>query len=99
MRVELRIEARWDLVDAAEFYDKQRVGLGDYFFDCVYMDLKKLESQAGIHELAFGFRRKLVKRFPFAIYYLVSETVVDVAAILDCRSNPVENERRLKRRS
>ena len=31
MHVELRVEARDDLADAAAFYDGQRDGLGDYF--------------------------------------------------------------------
>lgn len=97
MRVEIRVEARLDLVDAAWFYDRQRDKLGDYFLDRIFDDLKTLETNAGIHELTFGFHRKLVSRFPFAIYYLVSETVVDVVAILDCRRDPEETARRLGR--
>jgi hypothetical protein len=31
MRVELRVEARRDLVEAAGFYEQQREGLGAYF--------------------------------------------------------------------
>ena len=66
MNVELRIEARDDLVDAAVFYHEQKDALGDYFIKCIYDDLKMLESHAGIHELVFGLHRKLSKRFPFA---------------------------------
>jgi hypothetical protein len=40
---------------------------------------------AGIHAKAEGFHRMLVKRFPFAIYYLVDEIRIDINAILDCR--------------
>lgn len=97
MRVELRDEARQDLVDAAWFYERQKSGLGDHFIDCVAADLGILESQGGIHEIAFGFHRKLVNRFPFAIYYLVAESHVDVVAVLDCRRNPDEIEKRLGR--
>ncbi len=97
MRVELRDEAREDLADGAWFYDRQKEGLGDYFIDCVASDLAKLESEFGIHVIAFGFHRKLVERFPFAIYYLVTALIVDVVAVLDCRRDPDEIENRLGR--
>ncbi len=88
MRVELRVEARNDLAEGAAFYESQREGLGDHFIDCLFSDLKSLESQGGIHEVVFGLHRKLSNRFPFAIYYRVAESVIDVVAILDCRRDP-----------
>ena len=97
MRVELRDEAREDLVDGAWFYGRQRAGLGEYFVDCVAADLATLESTFGVYEMAFGFHRKLVDRFPFAIYYLVGGFYVDVVAVLDCRQDPFEIEQRLGR--
>ena len=97
MRVELRVEARNDLTEAAAFYEAQRDGLGDYFIDCLCADLESLESQAGIHENAYGLHRKLAERFPFAIYYRVLESSVDVVAILDCRRDPDTPAQRLGR--
>ena len=96
MRVELRVEARHDLLEGAWFYEQQREGLGDYFTDCLFEDLDRLEREAGIHEKVFGLHRKLSKRFPFAIYYRVEESVVDVVAILDCRRDPDTNDARLR---
>jgi hypothetical protein len=97
MHVELRDEAREDLAVGAWFYDRQSAGLGDYFIDCLESDLKDLESTSGIHEIAHGFQRKLSKKFPFAIYYLVADKTVDVVAILDCRENPDSTTERLGR--
>ena len=103
MRSELRVEAREDLAEAAEFYDRRRSGLGDYFVDCIFADLKGLEAlglQAGVHETVFGFHRKLATRFPFAIYYLFDGSLIDVVAVLDCRRDPEAiNARLLRRRS
>ena len=95
MRVELRVEAREDLVNAAAFYEDQREGLGDYFIDCLFTDMESLESQAGIHEVVYGWHRKLARRFPFAIYYRVTDPVIDIVAILDCRRDPSAIARRL----
>ena len=83
MRVELRVEAREDVANAAAFDEDQREGLGDHFIDCLFTDMESLESQAGIHEVVYGLHRKLARRFPFAIYYRVTERVIDIVAILD----------------
>ena len=97
MRVELRREARDDLVQGAIFYGNQSPGLDAHFIDCLRLDLTKLESAFGIHETYRGFHRKLCERFPFAIYYLVAEDFVDVVAILDCREHPRATDTRLGR--
>jgi plasmid stabilization system protein ParE len=97
MRVELRVEARHDLLEGAWFYEQQRERLGDYFTDCLFEDLDRLETEAGIHATVFGLLRKLSKRFPFAIYYRVAESIVDVVAILDCRRDPERIAERLRR--
>ena len=95
MRVELRIEARRDLLDGAWFYEQQREGLGTYFADRLFEDLERLEGEAGIHEVAFGLHRKLSRRFPFAIYYKIASSVIDVVAVLDCRRDPESIAKRL----
>lgn len=97
MHVELRDEARGDLVIGALFYGKQSPGLDDHFLACLRDDLKQLETTFGIHEKYRGFHRKLSQRFPFAIYYLVTESCVDVVAILDCREDPEATDSRLGR--
>lgn len=97
MRAELRVEARNDIVEGALFYEEQREGLGEYFTDCIFDDLVRLEGEAGIHEIVFSLHRKLSKKFPFAIYYKVEESVIDVVAILDCRGDPDAIAERLRR--
>lgn len=97
MHVALRDEARDDLVDGAFFYGEQSAGLEEYFLKCLRHDIEKLESSGGIHERFRGFHRSLSKRFPYAIYYLISGELVDVVAILDCRSDPAAIDSRLGR--
>lgn len=96
MRVELRVEARRDLLEGAWFYEQQREGLGTYFTDRLFEDLVRLEREAGIHESVFGFHRKLSQRFPYAIYYKISASIIYVVAVLDCRREPASITQRLK---
>ena len=97
MRVELRVEARNDLIEGALFYEQQREGLGDYFTDRLFEDLNRLGNEAGIHAIVYGLHRKLSKKVPFAIYYRVEEPLIDVVAILDCRRDPGAIAERLRR--
>ncbi|MEZ6143470.1 MAG: hypothetical protein R3B84_23115 [Zavarzinella sp.] len=97
MNVELRDEALDDLENGAIFYGEQCVGLDDYFLTCLREDIKKLETTGGVHEKYHGFYRSLSNRFPYAIYYLIVEEVVDVVAVLDCRQDPAKLNTRLGR--
>jgi hypothetical protein len=40
---------------------------------------------------------KLSKKFPFATYYRVEKSLIDVVAILDCRRDPDAIAERLQR--
>lgn len=97
MNVELRDEARDDLVDGAVFFGTQSHGLDEYYLRCLREDVEELKSTGGVHEKYHGFHRSLSKRFPYAIYYLVSGELVDIVAILDCRSDPETINARLGR--
>jgi hypothetical protein len=57
--------------------------------------VQALPLYAGIHLKVDGFHRMLIRRFPFALYYLLNESGVDIYAILDCRRDPNLLRRRL----
>jgi hypothetical protein len=69
MTIDILDGAEKDLVEGFEFYERQLVGLGDYFLDSIFSDIESLQLYAGIHAVHFGYCRLLAKRFPFAIYY------------------------------
>ena len=88
MRIEIHDDARQDLLAGFQFYEKQEVGLGHYFLDCLFSDIDSLQLYAGIHPIVFGQHRVLSKRFPFAVYYHVNGETAHINAVLDCRRNP-----------
>ncbi len=96
MEIRLLEAAKEDLREGYRFYEAQSEGLGDYFLDCVQSDVRSLVMYAGIHAKAEGFHRMLVKRFPFAVYYVVDELRIDIYAILDCRRDPTWIAARLR---
>ena len=97
MKIRILDLASLDLVEGFYFYQNQVAGLGEYFIDSLFSDIDSLQLFAGIHPIFFDkYHRMLAKRFPFAIYYRISEKHVLVYAILDCRKNPAWTRERLR---
>jgi len=96
MSIEILPSAIEDLYAGRLFYDKQGEGLGEYFFDSLFSDIDSLVLFAGIHEKHFGYYRFLAKRFPYAVYYKIDETVIVVWRVLDMRRHPDTIRRALK---
>lgn len=88
MKIRLLPEAERDLEIGADFYESQWPSLGSYFNDSLTADIESLRLYAGIHETYRGFHRLLSKRFPFSIYYMLSDGCVDIYAVLDARQDP-----------
>jgi hypothetical protein len=97
LKVEILPSAIEDLADGFGFYQRQEAGLGDYFLDSLYADIDSLQISAGVHSVHFGrYYRLLAKRFPYAVYYLVTGQTAYVHAVLDCRREPRRIQNRLK---
>jgi hypothetical protein len=90
MRIEILSDAEDDLIEGARFYERQGVGLGEYFLDSLYSDIDSLLIYAGIHRIVFGFHRALSKRFPYAIFYRFDRQtkLIQVYRVLDLRRDP-----------
>ena len=95
MDIRLLEGAKDDLRNGWVFYERQAPGLGDRFLDAVEADVRLLPTYAGIHLEVDGFHRMLIKRFPFALYYLIEQATIDIYAILDCRRDPSWTAQRL----
>ena len=84
MAVELVIapEAEQDIAEAYGWYEGQRSGLGEEFLSCVDACLEAIrrapEMYTIIHE---HYRRGLVRRFPYAVFYEHGGSTVIVYAV------------------
>jgi hypothetical protein len=98
MRIEILSEAEDDLVAGAQFYERKRAGLGEYFLNSLYSDIDSLILYSGVHRVVFGFHRALSKRFPFAIFYRFDRDaeLVRVYRVLDLRRDPLWIRERLQ---
>ena len=97
MKIEILDLAGLDILDGFHFYESQEAGLGSHFLNSIYSDIESLRLYAGIHLKPHkNFHRLLSRRFPFAIYYSVSNETAFVHAIVDCRRDPAWIKQRLE---
>ena len=81
-----------DLFEAFNFYDEQSSGLGEEFIRCVDAKLEFIKRHPKMYK---DFRRGLISRFPFGIYYTIERKRIVVFAVLDLRQNPEKIQSRL----
>lgn len=88
MKIRILPEAERDIEEAFFFFESRTKGLGYYFLDSITADIDSLAWFGGIHRKVYNSHRLITKRFPFAVYYKITDEVVVVQAVLDCRRNP-----------
>lgn len=85
----LEPEARSDLAEAFLWYDDQRVGLGSEFLAEVALVLERIEQMPESYAVLRGqTRRALVRRFPYAVFYVLDPEVIAVTAVMHGRRDP-----------
>ena len=83
--------AEGDLEQAYQWYEGQSEGLGAEFIRAVDAVFAALERQPEQYPVTHGqIRRALLRRFPYAVYYVIREDrrLVQVIACLHQRQNP-----------
>ena len=98
MPVELLIapEAELDIAEAYVWYEGRRAGLGEEFLSSVDACLESIRRRPEmcpvVHE---GYRRSLIRRFPYAVFYEQSEATVAIYAVFHTSSDPDKWRHRL----
>jgi len=89
-------EAQQDTDEAYSWYEDRRSGLGEEFLACVDACIQAIcrtpELHAKVHE---EYRRSLVRRFPYAIFYEYTGGKVIVYSIFHASRDPKKWRNRL----
>lgn len=81
--------AKDDVELAFVWYEKQRRGLGFEFLDCVEISLKNILSFPEMHNILYSrFRRCVIRRFPFSIFYTIENDEIVIHSVFDNRQDP-----------
>jgi plasmid stabilization system protein ParE len=84
-----------DIEAAFRWYENQQTGLGLEFLDELRAAYDRIvDGPFRYSQLRSNTRRALLKRFPYAIYFVVEEQTIVVLAVLHTSRDPAEWQRR-----
>jgi plasmid stabilization system protein ParE len=82
-------EARDELEEAYNWYEDQEAKLGEDFLDRVDHVLDRIEQRPESYMVLFqDFRRAVISRFPYVIYYRIVSSRVIVIAVVHGKRDP-----------
>jgi toxin ParE1/3/4 len=82
LKVLLTRIAQRDIDNAAEWYERQRGGLGSEFLDCVEVAIGKIELSPLAYRKVVGENRRCsIERFPYALWFKVEGDVIVVGCL------------------
>ena len=95
----LRPELLEDAKLAFQWYEDASTGLGHEFLRCHFAALAAIRRQPLIYRKVYGnFRRILLGRFPYAIYFRIEREEIVVYLLVHCARNPAFLRRSLRER-
>ena len=87
--------AERDLLEAQEWYEARRPGLGDDFRLTIDGLPRRIANKPLAYPVVYHeIRRAVVRRFPYLLYFMVRQDIVTVVACLHSKRSP----RRLRTR-
>lgn len=88
-------EAEHDITEAYVWYESRRVGLGEEFLGSVDACVERIRRQPAVYPRVHEeYRRALIRRFPYAIFFESAETAVTVYAVFHTSQDPEKWRRR-----
>jgi toxin ParE1/3/4 len=95
-RVVFTPEADDDVVRAYGWYEEREPGLGEEFLRCVEACVWTIQRHPQLYRIAVDeFRRALVRRFPYEVFYEPSEDCITIYAVFHCSQDPAKWQARL----
>ena len=82
-------EAAEDIIAAYGWYESRRIGLGEEFLNCADACIEGTRRSPGMYPIVHeNYRRALVRRFPYPIFYEYEEGAVTVYGIFHTARDP-----------
>jgi plasmid stabilization system protein ParE len=89
VRLVVREAAEADIVEAGRWYERRSSGLGSEFLRAVDVALAEISRMPERYLVVRGrARRALLRRFPYAIYFVATPDLVSIVACLHARRDP-----------
>jgi plasmid stabilization system protein ParE len=90
-------DARQDIADAFVWYEQRSLGLGLEFLRCLEATVVSIQRNPLMYPAVFAeYRRALVRRFPYAVFYEVEAERIVIYAVFHCSQDPDKWRARLE---
>jgi plasmid stabilization system protein ParE len=88
-RSEFHRLAEYELNEAAQYYDLEELGLGAAFLEEVDRCLQSIQAAPEAGAILRGtVRRRLLRRFPYALLYKIKSRGIRILAVMNLRRRP-----------
>lgn len=88
-RLRFAPEIEGDVLDGYSWYESKADGLGEDFLRIFYAWSSEISRNPLIHRKVYGdFRRRLFKRFPYSIYFLIEDDLIIIFGLFHCAKDP-----------
>ncbi len=78
-----------DVVAGYQWYESKAAGLGEEFLRLFYASSSDIPRNPLIYRAVYrDFRRRLLRRFPYAIYFRLESDCVVIAGVFHCARAP-----------
>ena len=92
-------EVEEDVSAGYTWYEGKSTGLGEEFLRSFYAASGEILPNPNIYQKVYqDFRRCLLRRFPYAIYFLISEDQIIIFGLIHCARDPRTVKSKLKNR-
>jgi plasmid stabilization system protein ParE len=82
-------EAEQDAAEAYIWYEEKEPGLGEEFLRCVDARILSIRRNPEMYRVIFeSYRRAIVRRFPYVLFYEYSDNTIVVYSIFHCSQDP-----------
>jgi plasmid stabilization system protein ParE len=96
-RVIFTPEADDDVVESYRWYEDREPGLGEDFLRCVEVCILSIQRHPRMYPVAVDeFRRALLRRFPYEIFYEPTGDSIVIYSVFHCSQDPEKWRKRLR---
>ena len=89
MKIRFLTPAQWEVNDAVQWYNDQKVDLGIEFLDELDMAVRRIAAfPESYPEIEQGLRRCLLSRFPYGLIYGIDKKTIIIVAVAHLHREP-----------
>jgi plasmid stabilization system protein ParE len=95
-KIIVRLEAQHEIQEAFDWYEERNEGLGAEFLRAADACLSGVQRNPEVYQIVHGeVHRALLRRFPYALFYLIREGTIIVLACFHVKRSPADWQRRI----